>query len=158
MIDRRRARILAMQALCQLDAQGDAYLEAALAFVSEGEIDAEAGEPRTAGVPREPDGDASVDPQTTRYARELVESAWRQRARIDAGIGKVATGWSVGRQAAVDRNVIRTAAVELDAQAIPVKIIINEAIEIGREYGSAASPAFINGVLDALCRERRAKA
>ena len=54
------------------------------------------------------------------------------------------------RLSPVERNVIRVAMVELPGGEVPPKVVINEAVEIGREFGGADSPRFINGILDAL--------
>jgi N utilization substance protein B len=57
--------------------------------------------------------------------------------------------------AAVDRNVLRLAAYELIHTDTPDSVILNEAIEIARDFGTERSPAFVNGVLDAVARELR---
>ena len=62
--------------------------------------------------------------------------------------------WELQRLSPVERNVIRVALVELPAGEVPPKVVINEAIEIGRLFGGAESPAFINGILDALWKQR----
>jgi N utilization substance protein B len=56
----------------------------------------------------------------------------------------------------VDRNVIRLAVVELEAGTVPPRVVMDEAIEISREYGSLESPRFVNGVLDALYKQQSA--
>jgi len=58
------------------------------------------------------------------------------------------------RMAAVDRNVLRLAAYELLYSETPASVVLDEAIELARDFGSERSPAFVNGVLDALARER----
>lgn len=127
MIDRRRARILAMQALCQYDVQGDSVTADIPAFLA----------------------DANLDAATTHYASRLIESVRREQELIDRQITRHCPGWSIGRMAPVERNVIRVALAEADLKQAPQKVIINEAVEIAREYGSAESAGFVNGVLDA---------
>ncbi|MHC4090857.1 MAG: transcription antitermination protein NusB [Planctomycetota bacterium] len=61
--------------------------------------------------------------------------------------------WELARLSPVERNLIRVALGELAGGEVPPKVVINEAIEIGREYGGADSPRFINGILDALWKE-----
>jgi N utilization substance protein B len=59
------------------------------------------------------------------------------------------------RMPPVDRNILRAALAEFDLQEVPHKVIINEAIEIGKEYGSAETPRFLNGVLDGIWKAQR---
>ena len=127
-IDRHTARILAMQALCQLDAQGDDFRAQVPGFIA----------------------DSRVDGLTGDYAHRLIEIAWSQRNEVAAELAEIAPEWSIGRMTPVDRNAIRVAMAELDLDEAPPKVIINEAVEISREYGSADSPKFVNGVLDAV--------
>lgn len=89
---------------------------------------------------------------TVAYARELVIAFWAARDDIDRRIGDVSTGWALSRMSPVDRNVMRVAVVELLSTTVPPKVAVDEAIEIGKEYGGADTPRFINGVLDAVLR------
>ena len=125
---RRSSRILAMQALCQWEVQGDASLQVLAEFLAV--------------------QDAS--PAAFAYATELVQAFWRQREEIDRRIASASIKWDLARISPVERNVMRTAIVELLGGEIPAKVVLDEAIEIGREYGGEDSPRFINGVLDAV--------
>ena len=97
-----------------------------------------------------------------RYAAEtlaflywLVSGVIRYRADLDALIGRYAPEWPVGKLAIVDRNVLRLSIFELsspDADA-PPKVVINEAVERAKTFGSDSSPRFINGVLGTALRE-----
>ncbi len=70
---------------------------------------------------------------------------------IDTAIGEVSKGWKVSRMAKVDLTLIRLAVYEMKYEEdIPVKVAINEAIELAKQYGSDDSPAFVNGVLAKL--------
>jgi len=70
---------------------------------------------------------------------------------IDTAIGEASKGWRVSRMAKVDLALIRLAVYEMKYEEdIPVKVAINEAIELAKQYGSDGSPAFINGVLAKL--------
>lgn len=94
-----------------------------------------------------------VDPPAAaakRYAVRLVEGTIRSRAEIDLAIQKVSTHWRLERMARVDRNLLRLGTYELTALAaeVPRKVVINEAVEIAKRYGTAESSAFINGILD----------
>ncbi len=128
---RRRARILAMQALCQWDVQHDDSPVALNAFlrdqVGEGE---------------------RID-----YAAFLVTRYWDQRADVDHRISTAAEKWELSRISMVERNVMRVAVVEMLGGDVPPPVTINEAIELGKEYGGAGSPRFINGVLDKVLQE-----
>jgi len=128
-LSRRRARILAVQVLTQLDVQGDAFLKELDAFLTHSDLE--------------------PDEATRLRAGELARRCWTDRAAVDAGILAVTEHWSLERMSPVDRNVIRVALVEI-ADGVPAKVAMNEAIEIAREYGSAESSRFVNGVLDAI--------
>lgn len=70
---------------------------------------------------------------------------------IDTAIGEVSKGWKVSRMAKVDLTLLRLAVYEMKYQEdIPVKVAINEAVELAKQYGSDDSPAFVNGVLAKL--------
>ncbi len=70
---------------------------------------------------------------------------------IDEAIGAVSKGWKVSRMAKVDLALLRLAVYEMKYEEdIPVKVAINEAIELAKQYGSDDSPAFVNGVLAKL--------
>jgi N utilization substance protein B len=92
-------------------------------------------------------------------AEQLVRGVHRERRSIDERIEAASTNWRVDRMARVDRNALRLAVFELLHGDAPVKVVINEAIELGKKYGSESSGAFVNGVLDriagALPAERR---
>ncbi|MFZ5573315.1 MAG: transcription antitermination factor NusB [Thermodesulfobacteriota bacterium] len=85
------------------------------------------------------------------FVRLLVEGVIQHRQTIDALIEKHASNWKMSRIACVDRNVMRIAVFEmLYCEEIPAKVAINEAIDIGKRYGTDESGAFINGVLDSI--------
>jgi N utilization substance protein B len=127
-VDRRKARVLAMQGLCQLDAQGEDFLLRVPAWL------ADSGESQT----------------TISYAQQVIERAWADRAVTAGELARHAVHWSAERMASVDRNVIRVALAEFDLKEAPPKVILNEAIEIAGEFGGGDSGRFVNGVLDAV--------
>lgn len=101
-----------------------------------------------------------VEKEVREMAETLVRGVAEQRREIDDSIEEVSTNWRLDRMAKVDRNVLRLAVYELRHRPdVPVKVVINEAIELGKKYGSENSGAFVNGVLDriagALPSERR---
>ena len=90
------------------------------------------------------------------FSSTLVEGAWNNRKQIDTLIGGCAENWSVERMSRVDRSILRMAVYELlYCRDIPPKVAINEAIDLGKLFGSENSGAFINGVLDALYTKLR---
>jgi len=84
------------------------------------------------------------------FAKELVLGVARRRAELDALIGEHASHWRVERMASVDRNVLRLGAFELLHGDAPAAVVIDEAVELARRFGGDRSPAFVNGVLDAV--------
>ncbi len=88
---------------------------------------------------------------------ELVEFAWglyagvvKFKAMLDEKIQTIAPHWKLSRMAATDRNVLRLGAFELIQTDCPLKVVINEALELARKFGSDQSAQFVNGVLDKL--------
>ena len=83
------------------------------------------------------------------FARDIVTGVYRERPRIDALIESASRNWKIGRMPPVDRNILRIALFEmLYCGDIPVKVSINEAVELGKLFGDKDSGAFINGILD----------
>ncbi len=117
-----------MQMLSQLDAQGDDALAQLDEFTA----------------------DSQADPGTTVYVHELVRACWEGRSSLDPRIESQLQHWGMDRLSPVERNVIRVGLTELQRGEVPPKVVINEAVEIAREYGGAESPGFVNGIMDAL--------
>lgn len=118
-----------MQALCQAEVLREDFLSQLDEFLAD----------------EEPPGDVQD------YARDLVQKAWEEIESIDAQIQTVSEHWKVSRMSPVDRNVIRVGVCELlHHPEVPRKVVIDEAVEIGKGFGTAESGAFINGVLDAV--------
>jgi len=92
-----------------------------------------------------------ADDETKRFAEALVRGAQREQQVIDELIQKTSTNWKLERMARVDRNILRLAVYEiLKRSEIPVKVSLNEAIELSKKYGSEESSAFVNGILDRI--------
>lgn len=89
------------------------------------------------------------------FAEQLVSKVAAHREAIDARIAAHARNWRLGRMAAVDRNVLRLATCELEYTDTPDSVVIDQAIELARDFGTENSPAFVNGVLDAISRGLR---
>ncbi|MGM0500055.1 MAG: transcription antitermination factor NusB [Bacillota bacterium] len=80
------------------------------------------------------------------YAEELLEGIIMELELLDAQINEYAINWDIGRMPAIDRNILRIAAYEIQHE-IPVKVAINEAVKIAKKYADDSSPSFINGIL-----------
>lgn len=91
--------------------------------------------------------------KTDAYALQLVRGVAAHLPRIDETLAEISHGWKLARMAVVDRNILRIAAYELLFEpSLPPAVVMNEAVEVARRYGAQQSPAFVNGVLDALAR------
>ena len=89
------------------------------------------------------------------FARELAKGTIERVADVDEALREAITGWDMDRLAALDRELLRLASYELlFCDDIPARGTINEAIEISREYSTAESTKFVNGVLDAVAAKR----
>jgi N utilization substance protein B len=87
-----------------------------------------------------------------RFCLQLYDGVLANLEQIDQGLARAAENWRLPRMAAVDRNVLRLGAQELLSKESPPGVVINEAIELARRFGSANSPGFVNGVLDRFRR------
>ncbi|MEE8319730.1 MAG: transcription antitermination factor NusB [bacterium] len=85
------------------------------------------------------------------FVRDLVEGTRERLNELDSLITDAALKWELSRMAVVDRNVLRLAAYEMtEHENTPVKVIINEAIELAKSFGGEDSSIFVNGVLDRI--------
>ena len=92
-----------------------------------------------------------LSPEGAAFAQQLVTGVWERRAELDQLIQRHASEWPIEQMAVVDRNVLRIAIYEFHlAHLTPLKVAINEAIELAKTYGSDSAPRFVNGVLGAL--------
>lgn len=90
------------------------------------------------------------------FTLRLYDGVLAHAQDIDRQLGDAAENWRLPRMAVVDRNVLRLGAFELlHTPETPAGVALDEAIELARRYGSADSPAFINGVLDRLNKQRK---
>lgn len=100
----------------------------------------------------EPEG---ADSETLEYAEDLVSGVTEYKKEIDAKIQSASRHWKIERMAGVDRNILRLAVFEMKFASNPLKenIVIDEAVEIAKKFGTTDSGAFVNGVLDQISRE-----
>jgi len=133
---RRQARELAFRAAYQADVTGDP-VERCLEEILE-------------------DLEEEADPDARGYALALVSTLALHQPEIDSVVSRIAKNWSLSRMAATDRSVIRLAAAELLYHVeVPVRVTLDEAIEIAKKYGMETSGAFVNGILDRLAHDVR---
>ncbi len=123
---RRQARVLALQALFELDTVGHSPDHTMARLLEE----------------------SSVSKESETYARELIQGVLENRERIDDVIRKTAPAWPLEQVAAIDRNILRLAIYEiLVDNRVPMRAAINEAVELAKQFGGETSPKFVNGVL-----------
>lgn len=92
-----------------------------------------------------------VDGPAQTFARDLVAAAVAASKEIDELIVSASKNWRIDRMSRVDRNILRLGACELLAfKDVPVKVVINEAVELAKRFGTGESSAFVNGVLDRI--------
>lgn len=134
--------MLALQALCCCEAVGDAFQDQLNDFLRDAHVHDDLGL------------DSPIDDEVLHFARDLVQNTWAARAAIDVLIVRRVTDWSIKRLTPIDRNILRLGVHELlhDPKRA-IQVVINEAIELAHKFGDKESPAFINGVLDAVRHE-----
>ena len=134
---RTRARGQALQMLYAIDVSGGANPDPSLTDTRE-----------SFGLDATSEGDA--------FAEGIVDSARAHMEDIDEELQSASKNWRLERMSTVDRNILRLATAELMyAQSIPTKVVINEAIELAKRFGTTESPAFVNGILDRVAAKVR---
>ncbi|MFP4507632.1 MAG: transcription antitermination factor NusB [Candidatus Acetothermia bacterium] len=110
------------------------------------------------GVIRERVLDDSSYGDQEEFIREIFEGTLEDLERIDELISEFTVGWKVDRLAFLDRNILRMAIYEmLFYDDTPAEVVMNEAIELAKEYGTDNAPEFVNGILDRIWKERSEK-
>jgi N utilization substance protein B len=90
------------------------------------------------------------------FTRELASGVQEHCEELDGVIGRHARGWELERIAPLERCVMRVALYEIEhCDEVPDEVAIDEAVEIAKEYCGAGAPAFVNGILGAVVRERQ---
>ena len=96
---------------------------------------------------------AGLSLDASQFAVALGKETWARMEALDLMIGSASENWALERISRIDRLLLRMALAEILAfEDIPVKVSINEAIELAKRYSVEKSPAFINGILDALVK------
>ena len=97
------------------------------------------------------DEEESCSEKDKEYITKKFENIVEKITEIDAAVNEVAKGWKTTRMGKVDLTIIRIAVYEMKYEEdIPVKVAINEAVELAKQYGTDDSPAFVNGILAKL--------
>lgn len=95
-----------------------------------------------------------VKEEVRAYAKKLVKACLDKLPDVDKAISMASASWQMNRLAATDRAILRLATTEVMLGEVPKKVVINEAIELAKRFGSENSGAFVNGVLDAIAKSR----
>jgi len=88
---------------------------------------------------------------------ELAQKVLKQKNNIDKFIAKSAPQWPIDKLNKIDLSILRLAVYELENEDTPPKVIIDEAVELAKEYGSESSSSFINGVLGTIYKDKNEK-
>ena len=88
------------------------------------------------------------------FAGELAEGVVANVESLDRRIGDASEGWTVDRLGTVERNILRIGVYELDSEAVPARVAINEAIELAKRYATDEAARLVNGILGRIERER----
>ena len=127
--ERRKARALALQALYEIDSVGHKMERVITHLLAEAELSEE----------------------NNLFIRELVRGVIQNKEKIDRSIRNFAPAWPIEQISVVDRNILRLAIYEiLLDNKVPIKVAINEAVELAKAFGSDNSPKFVNGVLGSV--------
>jgi N utilization substance protein B len=132
--ERRRARSNALQALYEIDSVGHPAEEVLQRY------------------------EQDLSPEAQAFMRQIVLGALEASDQIDQLVAESAPEWPVEELAVIDRNILRLALWEfLIWGETPIKVAINEAVELAKRYGSDSAPRFVNGVLGSLAGRRTPK-
>jgi N utilization substance protein B len=131
---RSRAREVALQVLYQIDLNADSHAEVLRKFVHERLLN---------------------DDDLIEFSDSLIQGVQRNRPELDRLIGELAEHWTIARMAVTDRNVLRIGAFELVYTQTPGRVIINEAVDLARRFGTKQSGPFVNGLLDRVLKEKK---
>lgn len=126
---RRKARALALQALYEIDSVGHEAEKVATRLLANG----------------------TLSEESAAFTRGLVSGVIQNKEKIDQNIRRFAPAWPIEQIPVIDRNILRLAIFELlFDNGAPVKVAINEAVELAKRFGSNSSPKFVNGVLGSV--------
>lgn len=131
--NRRKSRELALQVLFQAEFGENVKLQDRLAYFQQS---------------------FSIDAEVLNYAKHLLKGIENEMAAIDSKLQSLSKNWKLERMSLVDKNILRLAAFEiLYSKEAPPKVVINEAIELAKQYSGEDAYQFVNGLLDALSQQ-----
>jgi N utilization substance protein B len=148
MVARHRSRQRALQVLYQWDMTKRPVDEAIRAFYDTLDADKIAEEPM-----EEADDEGPSTPGRDEFMEELAKGASEMAPDIDQRIAEKSAHWKLERMPGVDRNILRLGIYEMSRQDTPAAVVIDEALELARQFSGEESVAFINGVLDAVHKD-----
>ena len=90
------------------------------------------------------------------YARDTAEAVEAGAEALDAKINEAAEGWTADRMGAIERNVLRIAIHEMESEAVPAEVAIDEAVTLAKRYATEEAGKLVNGILGRIARERAA--
>lgn len=134
-MSRRKSREMALQTLFQLDYNNTTQDEALQAVLSE---------------------NSSLAENTKTYTEYLVRGTQEHLSEIDDVIANISMEWKIDRMAGIDRNIARMAIYEMNfgSEDLPPNVVINEAVELAKLFGTEESSRFVNGILGALIKKK----
>ena len=144
---RSRAREFALQILYEFDISHTEIAEILDGFWKE------KTDLALSGPEREAINQDKLDEEVRVYTEKLARGTAEKLETIDKTIERFAEHWEIKRMAYVDRNILRLATYEIiHLEEIPVKVAINEAVELAKRYGESDSSKFVNGILDKIAK------
>jgi N utilization substance protein B len=139
---RRVAREIALQSLYQIEMNHVSPMEAVTSVIDEAENDNESAL------------EVSDEKLSPDYIVELVEGTFANKKEIDIMLEEYLKGWQMDRLSRIDREVLRLAVYEMVYRNdVPPKVVVNEAIELSKHFGTEESGKFVNGVLGKMIKE-----
>jgi len=139
MASRRQARVIALETLFEVDLAGHDPEETLQRRIEE---------------------HPQASPEAVEYARRIVDEVLAQAGELDQRIAQAAPAWPIGQMPKIDKSILRIAFYEIlvdnmaAPERVPVKVAINEAVELAKLYGGDSSSRFVNGVLGAVVAGR----
>jgi transcription antitermination protein NusB len=131
--ERRKARIVALQTLYEVDCVGHDPADVAARLMEA----------------------VTLGDENSEFANHLVSGVLENRAALDAEIERQAPAWPLAQMALIDRNILRLALFEIMLDnSVPVKVSINEAVDLAKSFGGDKSYRFVNGVLGAVSAQQ----
>lgn len=151
---RRRARAIALQALYEMDCAGHSVSEALALLHNRNTWLDEKWREDEADF-----DDAPLPDKLHPFVYQLVNGILTRLTMLDQIIQEHAPEWPIDQIAIIDRNLLRMALFEFASDTTPIRVAINEAVELAKDFGADASPRFVNGVLGSLsAKEQELKA